>query len=47
MIVTGCNVGIGKETVRQIAKMNARIIMACRNVEQAEKARSKFTVLKV
>jgi NAD(P)-dependent dehydrogenase (short-subunit alcohol dehydrogenase family) len=39
VLITGCNVGIGKETVKQIAKLNYRIIMACRNTEQATAAK--------
>ena len=38
-IVTGCNSGIGKETVRVLLKHNATVIMACRNKEKAEKAK--------
>ena len=30
--------GIGKETVRDLHKRGAKIIMACRNIEEAEKA---------
>ncbi|XKL62298.1 hypothetical protein PGB90_002131 [Kerria lacca] len=37
-IVTGCNTGIGKETVLEFYKRGARVIMACRNLEKAEAA---------
>jgi len=39
IIVTGCNTGIGKETVRVLALRGATIIMACRDTEKAEKAK--------
>ncbi len=38
VIVTGCNTGIGKETVRDMSKRGARVIMACRNLDLANKA---------
>ncbi|XP_072935700.1 retinol dehydrogenase 12-like [Epargyreus clarus] len=38
-IVTGCNTGIGKETVLDFYKRGARVIMACRNLEKAEEAK--------
>lgn len=31
--------GIGKETARDMAEREARVIMACRNTESAEKAK--------
>lgn len=37
VIVTGANTGIGKETVRELAKRNGKVIMACRNLELCEK----------
>ena len=37
-IVTGANSGIGKETVRELARRKARVIMACRDLRSAKKA---------
>ncbi|KAJ9586335.1 hypothetical protein L9F63_020043, partial [Diploptera punctata] len=37
-IVTGCNTGIGKETVLEFVKRGARVIMACRDLQKAEAA---------
>ncbi|XP_043478605.1 retinol dehydrogenase 14-like [Leptopilina heterotoma] len=37
-IVTGANSGIGKETTRELVKRKAKVIMACRNMENARKA---------
>lgn len=37
-VVTGCNVGIGKETVKDLYRRGAKVIMACRNVKAAEEA---------
>lgn len=37
-VVTGCNAGIGKETVRDFYNRGAKVIMACRNVETANTA---------
>ncbi|XP_052822983.1 retinol dehydrogenase 14-like [Octopus bimaculoides] len=38
VIVTGANTGLGKQTALECAKRNARVIMACRNLEKAEAA---------
>ncbi|XP_032515141.2 retinol dehydrogenase 13-like [Danaus plexippus] len=38
-IITGCNTGIGKETVRDFYKRGAKVIMACRNINKAEEAK--------
>ncbi|KAJ2948516.1 hypothetical protein O0L34_g7767 [Tuta absoluta] len=39
-IITGCNTGIGKETVLDFYQRGARVIMGCRSLEKAETARS-------
>eukprot|EP00903_Cladosiphon_okamuranus_P008357 g8037.t1 len=42
VIVTGANSGIGSRTAFHLARMGAKVIMACRSVERAEKARAKM-----
>jgi retinol dehydrogenase-12 len=37
-IVTGANTGIGKVTARELLKNGARVYIACRNEEKANKA---------
>lgn len=39
VIITGANSGIGKETALDMARREARVIMACRNLELAEKVK--------
>lgn len=46
-IVTGCNSGIGKETVKDLAKLGCRVIMACRNMKEAHKAKGSFRIFHV
>lgn len=41
-IITGSNSGIGYETALALAKKDAKVVMACRNVPEAEKAKSKI-----
>ena len=38
VIITGANSGVGKQTAIDLARRNARVILACRGVEQGEKA---------
>ncbi|KAL2089940.1 hypothetical protein ACEWY4_014628 [Coilia grayii] len=38
VIITGANTGIGKETVRELARRGGRIIMGCRDMEKCEAA---------
>ena len=38
VIITGANTGIGLETAVDMAKRNARVILACRSVERGERA---------
>lgn len=38
VIVSGCNTGIGFQTVLNLSKRGARVIMACRNMKLASKA---------
>ncbi|XP_050310151.1 retinol dehydrogenase 14 [Anthonomus grandis grandis] len=42
VIVTGASGGIGKETVRELAKRGARVILACRNLDKAQKVRDEI-----
>ena len=38
MVVTGANCGIGKAVAGELVKLQARVIMACRDRESAEQA---------
>ncbi|XP_059049196.1 retinol dehydrogenase 13-like [Achroia grisella] len=44
VVITGCNTGIGKETVLDFYKRGARVIMACRNLEKAEEAKNDIEI---
>jgi NAD(P)-dependent dehydrogenase (short-subunit alcohol dehydrogenase family) len=41
-LVTGANSGIGKETARGLARLGAHVVMACRDPERGEAARSEI-----
>ena len=40
-VVTGANSGLGLETTRELARKGARVVMACRNEDKAERARAE------
>lgn len=37
VIITGANTGIGRETALEMAKRNAKVIMACRDIDKCER----------
>jgi retinol dehydrogenase-13 len=39
VIITGANKGIGKEAAKEIAKLGAKVYMACRSLDSAKQAR--------
>jgi len=41
-IVTGANTGLGYETAKSLARNGVHVVMACRNIDKAEAARSKI-----
>lgn len=42
IVVTGCNVGIGRETVRNLSQRGAKVVMACRDTHMAEKVAAEI-----
>jgi NAD(P)-dependent dehydrogenase (short-subunit alcohol dehydrogenase family) len=42
VIVTGANRGLGREMTRQLAAMDAKVIMACRSLEHAHQVMSEL-----
>jgi NAD(P)-dependent dehydrogenase (short-subunit alcohol dehydrogenase family) len=43
VLITGCNSGLGQAVAKYMALKGARIIMACRNLETAEKCRGLYS----
>jgi len=41
-IVTGANTGLGYETALALAKMDFEVVLACRNLDKADKAKSEI-----
>mmetsp|Transcript_23450 Transcript_23450/g.21327 ORF Transcript_23450/g.21327 Transcript_23450/m.21327 type:complete len:398 (-) Transcript_23450:24-1217(-) len=44
-IITGSNTGIGFETAKEIVKMGATVVLACRSTNKAEEAKNKIISL--
>eukprot|EP01035_Chromulina_nebulosa_P021222 gene21222-27491_t len=44
-IITGSNTGIGFETAKEIVKMGATVVLACRSINKAEDAKTKIISL--
>jgi NAD(P)-dependent dehydrogenase (short-subunit alcohol dehydrogenase family) len=42
VIITGANRGIGKEAAKEIAKLGAKVYMACRSLDSANEAREEI-----
>ncbi|XP_023231445.1 retinol dehydrogenase 14-like isoform X5 [Centruroides sculpturatus] len=42
VIITGANSGIGKETARELARHNAKIILACRSIKRGTEAANEI-----
>jgi retinol dehydrogenase-13 len=42
VVITGANKGIGKEATKQIAKLGAKVYMACRSLDSANKVRDEI-----
>jgi retinol dehydrogenase-13 len=42
VIITGANKGIGKEATKEIAKLGAKVYMACRSLDSANEARDEI-----
>ncbi len=41
-VVTGANTGIGFATARELAKLGAKVTLACRNAERGQQAVEKM-----
>lgn len=47
VLITGANCGLGLESAKDFAKRGARVIMACRSIEKANKARGELSAASV
>ena len=42
VIITGANKGIGKEATKEIAKLGAKVYMACRSLDSANQVKDEI-----
>ena len=47
VIITGANSGLGLESTKALAAHGATVVMACRDLSKAEKAKNLWIMLKI